>query len=467
MAATTETQTYDYKLGQVILASSAGTTIEWYDFYIFASLFALLGTKFFPPGNEVLAILGIFALVYVGFLVRPFGAFFFGRIGDLVGRKYTFLITISVMGVSTFLIGFLPTYRQIGLVAPLILVVLRCMQGLALGGEYGGAAIYVAEHAPDDRRGEYTSYIQMTATLGLVLALLVVVGTETVMGEAAFSDFGWRIPFWLSGVLVLLALYIRLSLRETPLYTRIKEAKKHSVSPVKDAMQQGGWKRILLVLLGATAGQAVVWYTGQFYALVFLQTELGISVVASSIVVGAALILGTPFFLFFGKLSDRIGRRNIILVGCLLAALTYYPLYRGMTAFADNYVMLVVLVFIQMIYVTMVYGPIAAYLVELFPARVRYTSLSVPYHLGNGWFGGGVPLIATALVARLGSTETTDYAGLIYPISVALMTVVVGFFALRETHHIRIWDEVNEATPATGDKPAEVVVDKTRPREAT
>jgi MFS family permease len=446
---------YDYKLGRVIFASSAGTTIEWYDFYIFASLFALLSTKFFPPGNEVLAILGVFALVYVGFLVRPFGAFFFGRIGDLIGRKYTFLVTITVMGLATFAIGFLPTFEQVGIIAPLLLVILRCLQGLALGGEYGGAAIYVAEHAPDDRRGEYTSYIQMTATLGLVLALIVVVGTQTVMGTAAFESFGWRLPFFLSGVLVALALYIRLSLRETPLYTAIKEAKKHSVSPIKDALHQGGWKRILLVLLGATAGQAVVWYTGQFYALVFLQTELGVSVAASSIVVGVALLLGTPFFLVFGKLSDRIGRRNIILAGCLLAALTYYPLYRGMTAFVDSYIMLVVLVFIQMIYVTMVYGPIAAYLVELFPARVRYTSLSIPYHLGNGWFGGGVPLIATALVARLGSTETTDYAGLIYPISIALMTTVVGFFALRETYHIRIWDEVS-AAPATADRPARV-----------
>jgi MFS family permease len=442
-----QVQTYDYKLSKVIAASSAGTTIEWYDFYIFASLFALLSTKFFPPGNPTTAILGVFALVYVGFLVRPFGAFFFGRIGDLIGRKYTFLVTISVMGASTFAIGFLPTYSQIGLLAPLILVVLRCLQGLALGGEYGGAAIYVAEHAPDDQRGQYTSYIQMTATLGLVLALLVVVGTETLLGETTFNDFGWRIPFWLSGALVAMALYIRVSLRETPLYTKIKEAKQQSVAPIKDALEQGGWKRILLVLLGATAGQAVVWYTGQFYALVFLQTELGIEPVPSSVIVGLALLLGTPLFFVFGRLSDRIGRRNIILGGCLLAAITYYPIYRAMAAFADNYFMLVVLVFIQMIYVTMVYGPIAAYLVELFPARVRYTSLSVPYHLGNGWFGGGVPLIATALVARLGSEDSIDFWGLLYPISVALMTVVVGSLALKETHHIRIWDEVGESGP--------------------
>jgi MFS family permease len=458
-------EVYDYKLTRVIAASSAGTTIEWYDFYIFASLFALLGEKFFPPGNEVLSILGVFALVYVGFLVRPFGAFFFGRIGDLIGRKYTFLVTISVMGAATFAIGFLPTYEQVGILSPLILVLLRMLQGLALGGEYGGAAIYVAEHAPDHQRGRYTSFIQMTATLGLVLALLVVVGTESMLGEAAFSDYGWRIPFFLSGALVGLALYIRLSLRETPLYTKIKEAKQNSVAPIKDALDRGGWKRIVLVLLGATAGQAVVWYTGQFYALVFMQTELGLSVVTSSIIVGSALLLGTPFFFVFGKLSDRIGRRNIILTGCLLAALTYLPIYAAMSAFADNYLVLTGLVFIQMIYVTMVYGPIAAYLVELFPARVRYTSLSIPYHLGNGWFGGAVPLIATALVARLGSTGTVDYVGLIYPIGIALMTAIIGFIALRETFHVRIWDEVSGAKPATVDEPAEVV-DITEPEKA-
>ena len=451
---------YDYKLGRVIGASSAGTTIEWYDFYIFASLFTILGEKFFPEGNDALRILGVFALIYVGFLVRPFGAFFFGRIGDLIGRKVTFLVTISLMGASTFAIGLLPTYETAGIITPLILVLLRCLQGLALGGEYGGAAIYVAEHAPDDQRGRYTSYIQMTATVGLVLALLVVVGTQSLLGEATFSDWGWRVPFLLSGILVGLALYIRMSLRETPLYTKIKEAKAHSTSPIKHAMQEGGAKRMLLILLGATAGQAVVWYTGQFYALVFMQTELGISVVASSTMVGIALILGTPLFLYFGILSDRIGRRNIILGGCALAALTYWPIYLAMDAFASNFVVLTALVFIQMIYVTMVYGPIAAYLVELFPARVRYTSLSVPYHFGNGWFGGGVPLIATALVTQFGSTDTVDLQGLWYPIGIATMTVVVGAIYLKETHHIRIWDEVGEATPATTDRPATIVLDE-------
>jgi MFS family permease len=456
-AAAPSERDYDYKLSKVIAAASAGTTIEWYDFYIFASLFTLLGTKFFPPSEDpLLGALGIFALTYVGFLVRPFGAFFFGRIGDLIGRKVTFLVTIALMGVSTFAIGLLPTYETTGWLAAILLVILRIAQGLALGGEYGGAAIYVAEHAPDDARGKHTSWIQMTATLGLVLALVMVVGIQTLMGETAFNDQGWRIPFLLSGVLVILAIYIRLSLQETPLYTRIKEAKQLSLSPIKDAFEHGGGKRMLLVLLGATAGQAVVWYTGQFYAYVFLQTELLIEVVPSAVIVGIALLLGTPFFWVFGRLSDRIGRKPIILGGCLLAALTYVPLYSAMTSFRDNYPALVVLVFIQMLYVTMVYGPIAAYLVEIFPGNVRYTSLSIPYHLGNGWFGGGVPLIATFLVSRLGGGENVvDLQGLLYPIAIALMTVVVGWFTLKETHHIRIWDEVG-GQPATAERPASV-----------
>ncbi|CAN5412418.1 MFS transporter [soil metagenome] len=455
-AAALREQEYDYKLSRVIAAASAGTTIEWYDFYIFASLFTLLGTKFFPASEDpLLGALGIFALVYVGFLVRPFGAFFFGRIGDLVGRKVTFLVTITLMGASTFAIGLLPTYETTGWLAAILLVILRILQGLALGGEYGGAAIYVAEHAPDDARGQHTSWIQMTATLGLVLALVMVVGVQAVIGEEAFNDQGWRIPFLLSGLLVILAIYIRLSLKETPLYTKIKEAKQLSKSPITDALHEGGWQRILLVLIGMTAGQAVVWYTGQFYAYVFLQTELLIPVTTSAIIVGIGLILGTPLFWVFGRLSDRIGRKPIILGGCLLAALTYIPIYSAMSAFRDNYVALVVLVFIQMIYVTMVYGPIAAYLVELFPGNVRYTSLSIPYHLGNGWFGGGVPLIATLLVDRLGGgPDVVDLQGLSYPIVIALMTVVVGFFTLKETNHIRIWDEVDGTQSATADRPA-------------
>jgi MFS family permease len=364
------------------------------------------------------------------------------------------------MGASTFAIGLLPTYEAVGVITPILLVLLRCVQGLALGGEYGGAAIYVAEHAPDNQRGKYTSFIQMTATVGLILALVVVVGTQEVIGEAAFSDYGWRIPFLLSGLLVLLAIYIRLSLRETPLYTKIKESKQNSTTPVKDALKEGGASRMAKVLFGATAGQAVVWYTGQFYALVFMQNELGLSVVASSTVVGVGLLLGTPLFYVFGNLSDSIGRKRIILTGCLLAALTYFPLFRLLETFADpiNYVGLIAVVFVMMVYVTMVYGPIAAYLVELFPARVRYTSLSVPYHFGNGWFGGGVPFIASTLVTWFGGgDDTIDYEGLWYPVAVALMTVVVGSVALKETNHVRIWDEVSGAQPATTDEPAQVI----------
>jgi MFS family permease len=464
-AARSGKEVYDFSLPRVIAASSAGTLIEWYDFYIFGSLFVVLQEVLFPEGSPVAQTLGVFALFWVGFLVRPFGAFFFGRIGDLVGRKYTFILTISLMGASTFLIGLLPPFSAIGWLSVALVVLFRVLQGLALGGEYGGAAIYVAEHAPDDQRGYYTAYIQTTATLGLVLALAVVVIVTTVLGEEALQSWGWRIPFLISGILVIIALYVRLKLRETPLFTKIKEAKQQSVSPIKDAFELGGGRRILLVLLGATAGQAVVWYTGQFYAFAFLQDPLGLDLVAASLIVMVALILATPFFLIFGRLSDRIGRKPIILGGCLIAAITYIPIYMAMEAFSSppNYFMLGLLIFIQVIYVTMVYGPIAAYLVELFPAKVRYTSLSVPYHFGNGWFGGGTPFLVAAIAAASGST----LVGLAYPIAIALMTFLVGSFLLKETNHVRIWDEVAEATPATAERPAEAVVDKGRPREAT
>ena len=448
---------YEYKLPTIIAASSAGTLIEWYDFYIFGSLFTVLQVVLFPEQSEVARLLGILALFWVGFIVRPFGAFFFGRIGDLIGRKYTFILTISIMGGATFLMGLLPPFSAIGWFAVAIVVILRILQGLALGGEYGGAAIYVAEHSPDHQRGYYTAYIQTTATLGLVLALAVVVTVTNVLGEEALFSWGWRIPFLLSGILVGIALYVRLRLRETPLFTRIKEAKQHSLSPIADAMGHGGWKRILLVLLGATAGQAVVWYTGQFYAFAFLQDPLGLDIVPAAVVVMVALLAASPFFLVFGKLSDRVGRKPIILGGCVLAAITYLPIYSAMEAFASppNYVALTLLIFIQVIYVTMVYGPIAAYLVELFPAKVRYTSLSVPYHLGNGWFGGGTPFIVAAIAA---GTNTT-FGGLAYPIGVALMTAIIGAFFLRETKDVRIWDEVTGAQPATADKPARVATE--------
>jgi MFS family permease len=461
-------RTYDYNIPFVIGASAAGTTIEWYDFYLYGVLATLFASQFYPPGNEVTALLATLATFGAGFAVRPFGAVFFGRIGDLIGRKFTFLVTISLMGGATTLIGILPTYETIGLLAPILLVLIRLLQGLALGGEYGGAAIYVAEHSPDKKRGFFTSWIQTTATLGLLLALVVIGITRVTLGEDAFGAWGWRIPFLLSAILVAIALYIRLRLRETPLFSRLKDAGNASTQPLKDSLgTRRNWGTILLVLIGMTAGQAVVWYTGQFYALLFLQTSMGVPFVDSYIIVGAAIVLATPFFIFFGWLSDRIGRKPIILGGCLVAAITYFPIYNLMNTFshpafdADGKVVaagaspdivpLIALVFIQVVYVTAVYGPIAAFLVEFFPAKIRYTSLSLPYHLGNGWFGGFVPLIATSIVAATGNI----YAGLIYPIVVALMSVVVGGLFIRETFRNRIWDEVGgEEGPGTPQRAA-------------
>lgn len=459
MASTAQTTpaggTYKYNLPFVIGASAAGTTIEWYDFYLYGVLAVFFSQHFFPPGNDVAALLAALATFGAGFAVRPFGAVFFGRLGDLVGRKFTFVLTISIMGAATALVGLLPTYSAIGLLAPVLLVLIRLLQGLALGGEYGGAAIYVAEHSPDNKRGQYTSWIQTTATLGLLLALAVIAVTRLTLGEETFGDWGWRIPFLLSAVLVAIALYIRLKLRETPLFTRLKDSGNSSTQPLQDSLGTGkAWRLILLVLIGMTAGQAVVWYTGQFYALFFLQTQMGVKFVDSYIIVGVAIVFATPLFIFFGWLSDRIGRKPIILGGCLVAAITYVPLYIAMNAFshptfdadgkvvlagaAPDIIPLIALVFVQIVYVTAVYGPIAAFLVEFFPAKVRYTSLSVPYHLGNGWFGGFVPLIATAIVAATGNI----YAGLAYPILVALMTFVVGTLYIKETYRRRIWDEV-------------------------
>ena len=430
-------------LRTVVLASAAGTAFEWYDFFVFGSLIQVISKVFFSGLNETTAYIAALALFGAGFVFRPLGALVFGRIGDRTGRKGAFLVTVVLMGVATVAIGLLPTYQQVGLISPALLVLMRIIQGFALGGEYGGAATYVAEHAPDDKRGYYTSFIQTTATLGFFMALGVVLVTRLSVGDEDFKAWGWRLPFLMSALLLALSIFIRMKLQESPLFARLKSQGRTSTAPLTESFgNRKNWKLILLALFGATAGQATVWYTGQFYALFFLQTVLKVGYVDAYVVVAIALALGTPFFLVFGWLSDRWGRKVIMMTGCLIAALTYVPIYKAMAANVTpvNHPVLVLLVFIQVIYVTMVYGPIAAYLVELFPARIRYTSMSLPYHIGNGWFGGFTPLIASAIVAATGDV----YAGLYYPIGVTLMTFVVGTLLLKETRHVRIWDEVGK-----------------------
>jgi MFS family permease len=425
--------------------------IEWYDFYIFGSLAVIMSELMFPKGDPAWALIKTWALFATGFVVRPFGAIVFGRVGDLIGRKYAFLVTLTIMGLSTFVIGLLPTYASIGLLAPSILLVLRLLQGLALGGEYGGAAVYVAEHVPDNKRGYYTSFIQITATLGLFVSLGVILGVKRMMSDADFKSWGWRVPFLLSIILVGMSLYIRLKLKESPLFSSLKASGKSSAAPLRESF--GNWsnlKIVLLVLFGATAGQGIVWYTGQFYALTFLQSVLKVDLTKASIIVAVAILLGMPFFVVFGALSDKIGRLKIMMAGNLIAALTYLPIYHAMkNNMGDpkhpNMVILTLLVFIQVIYVTMVYGPIAAFLIESFPAKIRYTSFSLPYHIGNGWFGGTLPLIAGLLVEWTGGNI---FAGLYWVIGVALMTFLVGSFALNERHRVQIWDEAKEARPS-------------------
>jgi MFS family permease len=465
--------------------------IEWYDFYIFGSLATVISPLFYPQGNDTLALIAYLSTFAVGFVVRPFGALFFGRIGDLVGRKYAFLVTLVIMGGATALIGVLPTYATIGIAAPIILLIIRILQGLALGGEYGGAAVYVAEHVPDGQRGFYTSFIQITATLGLFLSLAVILIVQNMMTEATFREWGWRVPFLISIGLVLISLYIRLRMQESPIFSHIKTTGMTSARPLKEAFTQwANLKQVLLSLFGATAGQGVVWYTGQFYALFYLQTILNVHDTSANYIVAMALLLGMPLFVFFGWLSDRIGRKWIMMAGCLLAALSYIPIYQAMRAAAATEVTtaisqrnpvtgaisltpmreisgelvpsaevltyvnlptlagepiawkLIGLIFIQLVFVTMVYGPIAAYLVEAFPAKIRYTALSLPYHIGNGVFGGLLPLIGLYVVSVTGNI----YAGLYYPIAVAAITFVVGSLLLKETHHVKIWEEVREKT---------------------
>ncbi len=534
---------------KVIFASSLGTVFEWYDFYLYGSLAPIIAKQFFSGLDAGSAFIFALLAFAAGFIVRPFGAIFFGRLGDMIGRKYTFLVTILIMGLSTFIVGILPTYAAIGVAAPVILIALRLLQGLALGGEYGGAATYVAEHSPQGKRGAYTSWIQTTATLGLFLSLLVILGVRTSLGEAAFADWGWRIPFLVSILLLAISVWIRLSMNESPAFQKMKAEGKTSKAPLTESF--GQWKNlkiVILALIGLTAGQAVVWYSGQFYALFFMTQALKVDNATANIMIAASLLIGTPFFIIFGSLSDKIGRKPIILAGCLLACLTYFPVFKALTEAANpdlaaaqaknkvvvmadanecsfqfnptgtvkftsscdiakqvlagasvsyenlpaaagtpatikigeavipsysskglsaddvkkkdgefkklvadalktagyptkadpakmNKFMVILILTYLVILVTMVYGPIAAMLVEMFPTRIRYTSMSLPYHIGNGWFGGLLPTTAFAIVAQTGNM----YNGLWYPIIIAGMTVVIGTLFIKETKDVDIY----------------------------
>ncbi len=471
-------------LRRVILASSAGTMIEWYDFYIFGSLAVILSTEFFPKENPTAAFLATLAAFGIGFVVRPFGAIIFGRLGDLVGRKYTFLLTLLIMGGSTFTIGLIPGYEKIGVLAPVIIFLLRALQGLALGGEYGGAATYVAEHSPANKKGYFTGFIQTTATFGLFISIGVILSCKSLMGDDAFADWGWRIPFLLSSILVAVSYFIRRKMEESPEFAALKKTGTTSKNPLKESFgNKKNLKLVLLALFGATAGQGVVWYTGQFYAMNFCINTLHIDASQIQKILLIVLLLGTPLFIFFGWLSDKTGRKWIMLCGMALAAIFYMPVYKLMAKQADykewlrsekilpitektdtptgkntqvrkfvfangtvvkektesektsvtiflsekNLFIIGFLIFVQLLFVTMAYGPIAAFLVELFPARIRYTSMSLPYHIGNGVFGGLTPLIAESLVLKTGNI----FAGLYYPIIIASVTVVVGVIFLK------------------------------------
>jgi len=438
------------ELRRVVTAAAVGNVIEWYDFYIFGSLATILAVQFFEQGaSGGAALIRTVGTFTAGFLIRPLGAFVFGRVGDLVGRKYTFLITLSGMGISTALIGIVPTYAQIGFTAGILLLVLRLIQGLCLGGEYGGAITYVAEHAPDEKRGYYTGWLQTSPTLGIVVSLAVIIGTREALGAEAFNVWGWRIPFLLSLVMVAIAIYIRLQLQETPIFQAIKAKGQTATNPWREAFIGENLKYVAIASI-VVIGEGVVWYSGQFWALYFLQQVQKPDVLTPAIITGAALLIATPSLIFFGWLSDKIGRKPIILAGFFLAATTYYPLYtalgRAANPVAINYPVAILIVGIMVSYVGMVYGPIGAFLAEYFPARIRYTSVSVPYHIGNGWGGGLVPVITTS--AYLATHDIGK--ALIYPITVPAVAFILCLFLMPETRKISIWEPSDVRAPARG-----------------
>ena len=430
---------------RVIIAASVGNVIEWYDFYIFGSLAAVLSVKFFEQSHPVAALLSTIALFTAGFLIRPLGAFLFGWMGDRIGRKYTFLVTLSGMGLGTGAIGLIPTFASIGLTAAFILFGLRMIQGLCLGGEYGGAITYVAEHVPDESRGYYTGWLQTSPTLGIVVSLAVIIVTRTYFGNQVFDEWAWRVPFLVSFLLVAIAIYIRLQLQETPIFQEIKARGQMTRNPWKEAFLSSNIKYILIATV-VLIGQGVVWYSGQFWALYFLQQVSKVDALTSAYIVGAALLIATPSLIFFGWLSDQIGRKPVILGGMLFAAITYYPLYLWLGTVTQpgsiNYPIAIFIIFILVCYVGMVYGPVGAFLAEYFPGRIRYTSVSVPYHIGNGWGGGLVPFITSSAFAATGSI---GYA-LIYTIAVPAVCFVLALFLMPETRKISIWQPIEPRT---------------------